>query len=69
MSDHRKLHGSLLLSTTILFMGIALFLVLISLVPQFKTKVRRHFIGSRWLVLRDRRSVLPEGLCFLKGSK
>lgn len=32
----RKLHGSLLLSTTILFMGVALFFVLVSFVPQFK---------------------------------
>lgn len=32
----RKLHGSFLLSTAILFMGIALFFTLISFVPQFK---------------------------------
>ncbi len=33
---NRKLHGSFLLSTTILFLGIALFFALISFVPQFK---------------------------------
>ena len=32
----RKLHGAFLLSTAILFMGIALFFTLISFVPQFK---------------------------------
>lgn len=36
LKGRRKLHGSLLLSTTILFMGIALFFALISFVPQFK---------------------------------
>ncbi|MEO5577720.1 MAG: hypothetical protein ABIR25_01540 [Sphingomicrobium sp.] len=36
LKNRRKLHGSLLLSTTILFMGIALFFVLISFVPQFR---------------------------------
>jgi hypothetical protein len=33
---HRKLHASFLLSTTILFMGIALFFTLLSFVPQYK---------------------------------
>ena len=32
----RKLHGAFLISTVILFMGIALFFTLISFVPQFK---------------------------------
>ena len=36
LKDRRKLHGSLLLSTTILFMGIALFFAIISFVPQFR---------------------------------
>jgi hypothetical protein len=36
LKNRRKLHGSLLLSTTILFMGIALFFVMISFVPQFR---------------------------------
>ena len=36
LKNRRKLHGSLLLSTTILFMGIALFFALISFVPQFQ---------------------------------
>lgn len=35
LRKRRKLHGSFLLSTTILFMGIALFFTLISFVPQF----------------------------------
>ena len=36
LKNRRKLHGSLLLSTTILFMGIALFFAMISFVPQFR---------------------------------
>ena len=36
LKNRRKLHGSLLLGTTIFFMGIALFFALISFVPQFK---------------------------------
>jgi hypothetical protein len=36
LKNRRKLHGSLLLSTTILFMGIALFFALISFAPQFQ---------------------------------
>jgi hypothetical protein len=36
MKKRRRLHGSLLLSTTILFMGIGLFFALISFVPQFR---------------------------------
>jgi hypothetical protein len=36
LKNRRKLHASLILSTTILFMGIALFFAMISFVPQFK---------------------------------
>lgn len=36
VKKHRKLHASFLLSTAILFLGIALFFALISFVPQFK---------------------------------
>ena len=36
LRKQRKLHGSFLLSTAILFMGIALFFTLISFVPSFK---------------------------------
>lgn len=36
LKKHRKLHGSMLLSTTILFMGIALFFAMTSFVPQFR---------------------------------
>jgi hypothetical protein len=36
LKKHRKLHASLLLSTTILFLGIAVFFTLISFVPQFR---------------------------------
>lgn len=36
LKNRRKLHASLLLSTTIMFMGVALFFAMISFVPQFK---------------------------------
>jgi hypothetical protein len=36
LKKRRKLHGAFLLSTAILFMGIALFFTLLSFVPQFK---------------------------------
>ena len=36
LKQRRTLHGALLLSTTILFMGIALFFALISFVPQYR---------------------------------
>lgn len=36
LKNRRKLHGSLLLSTTILFIGIALFFALTSFVPPFR---------------------------------
>jgi hypothetical protein len=36
LKHRRTLHGSLLLSTTILFMGIALFFAMISFVPMFR---------------------------------
>lgn len=36
LRKRRKLHGAFLLSTCIMFMGIALFFTLISFVPQFK---------------------------------
>ena len=39
LKNRRKLHGSLLLSTTILFMGIALFFAVINFVPQLKMEV------------------------------
>ena len=37
LKNRRKLHGSLLLSTTILFIGIALVFALTSFVPPFRT--------------------------------
>lgn len=37
LKNRRKLHGSLLLSTTILFLGIALFFALTSFAPPFRT--------------------------------
>jgi len=74
LKDRRKLHGSLLLSTTILFMGIALFFAIISFVPQFKIEGPETFyrfqmaattgqvicvaVGSLFFI-RDRRNGWP----------
>jgi hypothetical protein len=74
LKDRRKLHGSLLLSTTILFMGIALFFTLISFVPMFEIRGPETFyrfgtasmagqivcfIVGLLLYLRDRRNGWP----------
>ena len=80
LKKRRKLHGAFLLSTSILFMGIALFFTLISFVPQFKIEgpetfyrfatagaTGRYvclFIGLLFF-LKDRRNGWP---LFLAGS-
>jgi hypothetical protein len=74
LKERRKLHASLLLSTTILFMGIALFFALVSFVPQFRIEGPETFyrfqtaamtgqviclaVGSLFFI-RDRRNGWP----------
>lgn len=61
LRKRRKLHGSLLLSTTLLFMGIALFFTLISFVPGFKVEGPETFY-------RFQKSGATGGLvCFIVG--
>ena len=74
LKNRRKLHGSLLLSTSLLFLGIALFFALTSFVPQFRiegpeTFYRFQLAGTTGQVvciaagllffLRDRRNNWP----------
>lgn len=47
LRKNRKLHGHLLLSTTLLFLGIALFFTLISFVPQYKIEGPETFYRFR----------------------
>lgn len=61
LRTRRKLHGSLLLSTTLLFLGIALFFTLISFVPGFKVEGPETFY-------RFQKSGAIAGLvCFVVG--
>ncbi|MDI1322189.1 MAG: hypothetical protein PSV36_05535 [Algoriphagus sp.] len=61
----RKLHGALLLSTAILFMGIALFFTLISFVPQFKIEGPETFYRFETTAVTLRYVCPIVGLLFL----
>ncbi len=60
----RKLHGAFLLSTVILFMGIALFFTLISFVPQFKIEGPETFYRFETAGVTGRYVCLFTGLLF-----
>ena len=64
LKSRRKLHGSLLLSTTILFMGIALFFALISFVPQFKIEGPETFYRFQMAAITGQVICLAVGLLF-----
>lgn len=64
LKKRRKLHGSLLLSTTILFMGIALFFALISFVPQFKIEGPETFYRFETAAMTGQAIVLAVGFLF-----
>ncbi|MBJ7442264.1 MAG: hypothetical protein JHD35_25040 [Sphingopyxis sp.] len=57
----RKLHASLLMSTTILFMGVALFFALISFVPQFKIE------GPETFYRFQTAATTGQAICFVVG--
>lgn len=61
----RKLHGSLLVSTTIVFMGIALFFALISFVPQFRIEGPETFYRFQTAGMTGQVIVLFVGLLFV----
>jgi len=66
----RKLHGSFLLSTAMLFMGIALFFTLISFVPAFKIEGPETFYRFETAAATSRYICLSVGLLlFLKDMK
>ena len=66
----RKLHGSFLLGTAMLFMGIALFFTLISFVPAFKIEGPETFYRFETAAAAGRYICLTVGLLFfLKDMK
>ncbi len=64
VKKRRKLHGSFLLSTTLLFMGIALFFALISFVPQFKIEGPETFYRFQTAAMTGQAIGLFVGLFF-----
>lgn len=60
----RKLHGAFLMSTVILFMGIALFFTLINFVPQFKIEGPETFYRFETAGVTGRYVCLFTGLLF-----
>lgn len=70
LKKRRKLHGAFLLSTALLFMGIALFFTLISFVPQFKIEGPETFYRFATAGATSRYvSLLIGFLFFLKDRK
>ena len=64
LKKRRKLHASLLLSTTILFMGIALFFALIGFVPQFRIEGPETFYRFQTAAMTGQVICLAVGLLF-----
>jgi hypothetical protein len=64
LRKRRKLHGSLILSSAMLFMGIALFFTLISFVPAFKVEGPETFYRFETAAAASRYICLAVGLVF-----
>jgi hypothetical protein len=64
LKKRRKLHASLLLSTTILFLGIALFFALISFVPPFRIEGPETFYRFQTAAMTGQVICLAVGLMF-----
>lgn len=64
LKKQRKLHAAFLLSTTVLFMGIALFFALITFVPQFKIEGPETFYRFQTAAMTGQAIVLGVGLVF-----
>jgi hypothetical protein len=64
LKKRRPLHGSLLLSTTILFMGVALFFTMISFVPQFRIEGPETFYRFQMAAITGQAIVLAVGFLF-----
>lgn len=65
LRKRRKLHGYLLLSTAVLFMGIALFFSLISFVPAFRIEGPETFYRFQTAAITGQAICLGVGLIFL----
>lgn len=65
LKKRRKLHASFLLSTTILFMGIALFFALISFAPPFKIEGPETFYRFQTAAMTGQAICLAVGLLFV----
>ena len=65
LKNRRKLHGNLLLSTTILFMGIALFFGSISFVPQFRIEGPETFYRFQTAAITGQVICVAVGFLFL----
>lgn len=64
LRENRKLHGSFLLSTTILFLGIALFFALISFAPPFRIEGPETFYRFQTASMTGQAICLALGLVF-----
>ena len=64
LRKRRRLHGSLILSTAMLFMGIALFFTLISFVPAFKIEGPETFYRFETAAATSRYICLAVGFLF-----
>ena len=64
LKNRRELHGSLLLSTTILFMGIALFFAMINFVPQFRIEGPETFYRFQMAGIAGQVICVAVGLLF-----
>lgn len=64
LKKRRKLHGSFLLSTAILFMGVALFFALLSFVPQFRIEGPETFYRFQTAAMTGQGICLFVGLLF-----
>ena len=61
---HRALHGAFLLSTAVMFMGVALFFVLISFVPAFRIEGPETFYRFQTAAMTGQAVCLAVGLIF-----
>jgi len=64
LKSRRQLHGSLLLSTTILFLGIALFFALIGFAPQFRIQGPETFHRFQTAAMTGQAVCLAVGFLF-----
>lgn len=65
LKKNRNLHGSFLLSTAVLFLGISLFFALISFAPQFKIEGPETFYRFQTAAMTGQAITLAVGVLFL----